>query len=363
MKALFGVVVSQEKGVLQIKSGSRVVNLNLRKTYNTEITAKLSGFKKGEVVGLAGEWESRPPVIRSVWAGTGEVPAGVLKHYLKGLSPTGTSAELETAEMLIWELLRRQDLLKDREILAILKLWVKSPRVLKRPLDYARAVPQMLMGDLAENLQVLKCWQQPKIPDWLPEVTELLLGPAYLQVYQQAWRKKYQKRNVFHKSSSDNQIDSLIKKFRENPAGIRNESRLREICIKCGSSDVQPRSESERYFKVCRKCGNEWYVNHCWNCGLPVDGRDPENPECPECGWLKCVCGACYIRGCRTNPYHKNNRLKDYGGLIEPLMGDTGDYGWDPMPEMCDWCGVHPVSYRDEAFHLCESCSDQLFGD
>jgi hypothetical protein len=35
----------------------------------------------------------------------------------------------------------------------------------------------------------------------------------------------------------------------------------------------------------------------------------------------------------------------------------------DRFLETCDWCGCPNVTYRDEAFTLCEICSEQLFGD
>jgi hypothetical protein len=29
--------------------------------------------------------------------------------------------------------------------------------------------------------------------------------------------------------------------------------------------------------------------------------------------------------------------------------------------QTCDWCGAAPVVYVNEAFQLCEKCTDQLF--
>ena len=156
-------------------------------------------------------------------------------------------------------------------------------------------------------------------------------------------------------------LDEKIKKYRTNPAGIKDETDLQRICTTCGSKNVKSKNEKEHYIKICQDCKTEWYVNHCWNCSENVDSRDPQNPKCPECDWLKCSnCGACYIEGCKTNPYSKINKIK----VNQETFLEPNDYYEDMhIDEMCDWCGIHPVSYRDSAYSLCESCSDQLFGD
>ncbi len=45
----------------------------------------------------------------------------------------------------------------------------------------------------------------------------------------------------------------------------------------------------------CRDCGEEWYVNHCWNWEChrtPIDGRKHE--WCPKCEMYHCPrCGRC----------------------------------------------------------------------
>ncbi len=33
------------------------------------------------------------------------------------------------------------------------------------------------------------------------------------------------------------------------------------------------------------------------------------------------------------------------------------------IEEMCDWCGVRPVTYMDASYSLCEICEEQLWGD
>lgn len=103
----------------------------------------------------------------------------------------------------------------------------------------------------------------------------------------------------------------LAKKYAGDPHGIRNEERLCDICLQCGSR-AGDKSPQEPSFKVCPNCHNEWYTNHCWNCKEGrVDSRDPETPQCPACGWYKCACGACHMDGCKTNPYSRDNRLRD----------------------------------------------------
>lgn len=98
--------------------------------------------------------------------------------------------------------------------------------------------------------------------------------------------------------------EEIIQKYTENPRGVRNEPRMRNVCLVCGSQNVRPRSQEEHYYRVCRDCGAEWYVNNCWKCGKGcVDSRDPETPQCSVCGWYKCEnCGACKsgCPGCST---------------------------------------------------------------
>ena len=39
-------------------------------------------------------------------------------------------------------------------------------------------------------------------------------------------------------------------------------------------------------------------VTHCWKCKTPLNNY--LDPECSECGWIKCSCGACRY-GCSNN--------------------------------------------------------------
>ena len=40
-------------------------------------------------------------------------------------------------------------------------------------------------------------------------------------------------------------------------------------------------------------CGFAFFRYTCPACGKTVDGRDPKNPNCEECGLRVCTCGAC----------------------------------------------------------------------
>jgi hypothetical protein len=126
---------------------------------------------------------------------------------------------------------------------------------------------------------------------------------------------------------------------------------------------LKSKSGNENYFKICWNCNNELYINHCWSCRKNQDSRDPQNLECE---W--CKCGACYFDSYSANPFNKNNRFNEpknsiiehRKALIKEIDFFSGEY---ESAEMCDGCGIRPVTYRDEVYSLCEICVDQLFGD
>jgi hypothetical protein len=103
----------------------------------------------------------------------------------------------------------------------------------------------------------------------------------------------------------DEGLTKLLAQFRQNPRGIRNEPRMRAVCLRCGLLGAKPRSTMEYYFRVCPRCWNEWYVDHCWWCRDGwVDARDPETPLCPLCNSYRCtICGACGGT-CRRSAHH-----------------------------------------------------------
>jgi len=85
---------------------------------------------------------------------------------------------------------------------------------------------------------------------------------------------------------------SLFDRYRKQRDGIRNSPEMASICLICGSVHVVPKS-GESGVLVCRNCGAAFYRYECSACGKTVDGRDPQNPGCRECGWRICTCGAC----------------------------------------------------------------------
>lgn len=84
----------------------------------------------------------------------------------------------------------------------------------------------------------------------------------------------------------------LFKKYRSQRDGIRNCPEMASVCMICESIDVveKPDEPGKRY---CRNCGFAFYRYTCPSCGKTVDGRDPRNPACEECGLRVCTCGAC----------------------------------------------------------------------
>ena len=89
----------------------------------------------------------------------------------------------------------------------------------------------------------------------------------------------------------------LFERFRTNRDGIRNSPEMASVCLICGSIHIVPKpGETQRL--LCRDCGFAFFRYSCPACGNAVDGRDPLNPACRECGSRTCTCGAC---GCHTD--------------------------------------------------------------
>jgi hypothetical protein len=158
---------------------------------------------------------------------------------------------------------------------------------------------------------------------------------------------------------------NLSKQDRSNKrlsiAGIRNDARLRETCVNCGSTEVHRLHVAFGSNHRCARCGAEWYANHCWNCKHEyVDSRDPATPKCSACGWHKCArCGACKQSGCSTNPYSRTHRLCGEEEQEEPDFDvDFDDFG---IPRRCDWCGRWEKELSSFPFgDICESCEDSI---
>ena len=88
----------------------------------------------------------------------------------------------------------------------------------------------------------------------------------------------------------------LYEQYRKHRDGIRNSPEMASICLICGSVHIIPKDD-DAYKLVCFNCGFAFFRYQCPTCGKTVDGRDPQNPACRECGLRKCTCGAC---GCQT---------------------------------------------------------------
>jgi len=88
----------------------------------------------------------------------------------------------------------------------------------------------------------------------------------------------------------------LFKQYRKNRDGIRNCPEMASICLICESIHILPKDGDPRQW-VCRNCGFTFYRYECSACGATIDGRDPRNPACGDCGLRVCTCGAC---GCPT---------------------------------------------------------------
>ncbi|MDD2364815.1 MAG: hypothetical protein PHN84_01485 [Desulfuromonadaceae bacterium] len=84
----------------------------------------------------------------------------------------------------------------------------------------------------------------------------------------------------------------LFEKFRSHRDGIRNSPGMASVCLICGSIHILPKPGEENKL-YCRNCGFAFYRYQCNSCGSTVDGRDPLNPICRECGFRICTCGAC----------------------------------------------------------------------
>lgn len=84
----------------------------------------------------------------------------------------------------------------------------------------------------------------------------------------------------------------LFKQYYSKRDGIRNCPEMASICLICGSLHVVP-DEDDDLMLACFNCGFAFYRYTCPACGQTIDGRDPANPGCDECGQRICTCGAC----------------------------------------------------------------------
>ncbi len=87
-------------------------------------------------------------------------------------------------------------------------------------------------------------------------------------------------------------VKKLFDHYRKHRDGIRNKPEMASICLICGSIHILPKADDDRKL-FCRSCGFAFYRYSCSVCGKTIDGRDPKNPACGECGLRVCSCGAC----------------------------------------------------------------------
>ena len=88
----------------------------------------------------------------------------------------------------------------------------------------------------------------------------------------------------------------LYDHYRKHRDGIRNKPEMALICLICGSIHIIPK-DGDPGMLMCRDCRVSFYRYECTVCGKTVDGRDPKNPACRQCGWRICTCGACRCHG------------------------------------------------------------------
>lgn len=195
-----------------------------------------------------------------------------------------------------------------------------------------------------------------KIPFKIDKLGRVLYGNGPNWISHSEVRKRVKEQKIYRINDySKNEFKNLLARFQKNSAGIRKLLILRGICIECGSNKVKNKFRNKDYYKKCEICNSEWYVNHCWNCGKFIDSRDSEIIECNICNWYKCTCGACSIKGCKSNPYYSSNRLYNY-------QEENFDISENDI-QICDWCNSRTVEYFNEAFNLCHHCYDQLVQD
>jgi rubrerythrin len=92
----------------------------------------------------------------------------------------------------------------------------------------------------------------------------------------------------------------LYNQYLTHRDGIRNRPEMAWVCLICGSVHIIPKPDDPHKL-VCRDCGFAFYRYACPACGRTIDGRDPKNPSCGECGLRVCTCGAC---GCPAHEEH-----------------------------------------------------------
>lgn len=202
----------------------------------------------------------------------------------------------------------------------------------KNPHEIFRHLDDSELDTFRPFVDVKSLWENDDAPapEWLPKLTGRLYGDEERERLSQARSRRDARRREKNEEAEraraagekaraeaqrrqqEQEMKKLLERFAADRRGIRDESRLQETCVSCGSPEVDWITTKFGPNHDCRKCGEQWYANHCWSCRAQVDSRDPETPKCPSCGWHKCAkCDACSINGCHTNPYSREHTYRD----------------------------------------------------
>jgi hypothetical protein len=167
---------------------------------------------------------------------------------------------------------------------------------------------------LQRQLGLGSIWEdEAEMPRWVENVTPILhsqeeftdLKNRRQHLLDEKKRRDHEEKEQQVRAKEETeraQLETLLLHYRSNPAGIRLKDPLRDVCLECGTSlsgeDIKWND------RKCPSCKKSWYSSHsrCSCRDGRVDSRDPDNPRCSDCQWLRCAeCGACKD-GCRTNP-------------------------------------------------------------
>jgi hypothetical protein len=239
--------------------------------------------------------------VSEIWHDIGEIPQQETVLFIQNLADeVAHSYYFSQVHHRLFSQLFNTSWLTDEQ----LQVFLDSMLFIENPETVISFLRSSQTAYFTEKLNLPQIWSNIDTPlDDIHEVTKRLLGKEHYETLRNDREKKEQARKETEKVRQIAELQRLTKQYRLNPSGIRNDLQMRNICLQCGSQNAASRSYTEYYFRVCQDCGNEWYVNDCWNCDSGhVDSRDPETPQCPNCRWYKCqICGACR-QGCTTSP-------------------------------------------------------------
>jgi hypothetical protein len=242
--------------------------------------------------------------VSEIWYDISEVPRQELAPFIHNLADeVAHSYCFSSVHYRLFSQLFGTSGLKDEQ----LQIFLDSNLFIENPETVLSFLRSSQTAYFAERLNLPQIWNDidnDSFGNSIHEVTERLLGKEQYEALKSDREQKRQTRATAEKARQEAKLRELAQHYKLKPNGIRNELLMRNVCLRCDSLNVKSRSDFESYFRVCQDCGNEWYVNDCWNCGDGhVDSRDPETPQCKSCGWYQCkICGACQ-QGCTARPF------------------------------------------------------------